>query len=182
MKSTDTATIKRVAGLLAKLRELQVQADQLTDEIQSILGGGPSIGETLKVIEQAWKRTWETRYRSEYLMHYKTENPAIKRLLRVATVEEIQARMVGYITDNDAFLVKARHPFGLFASAFNRYARGSGKADIPAHDWTCEHRDATGMPMHASAQECEHFEILPCYAEARAELQERRGAPWATGS
>jgi hypothetical protein len=55
----------------------------------------------------------------------------MKRLVRMIGVDELKARFVRYVKNDDPFYVKARHPFGLFVSSVNTHAaQGQAAEDL----------------------------------------------------
>lgn len=118
-------TLKQVERLIAELRETQARACAITEEIQRLLGGGVPLGETLKALEQAfdaaWCQRWAPGQTGRYLWNYQRDRAQLKRLLGVMTPEQIKARFLVYIRNDDPFFLKARHAFGLFVSSVNQH-------------------------------------------------------------
>ena len=46
----------------------------------------------------------------------------MKRLLKSFSPEELEARMVVYLGNDERFFLSARHSFGLFVSSINQHA------------------------------------------------------------
>lgn len=120
--STTPDLARKLAPLVALQRDLQEKLAALTQEMDDILGGKASIGAKLKDLEARWQTTWASRYVSQYVFDYVKDRAQLKRLLRSFSVEDLGERMVRYVSDNDAFYVRARHPFRLFVSTVNRWA------------------------------------------------------------
>lgn len=122
---TDKQRIAKATALLQKARELHAQEFDVLEECRKILEGEAAIGDTLRVLSNSWCATWQERFGSRYGWGPEAaKNSAhLKRLLKDFTLEDLLQRMSDYLFDKDPFLVYANHPFGLFVSRINRYAR-----------------------------------------------------------
>lgn len=133
VRSDEKKQLEKARKLYDALRENQAKGYALLDELGAVLAGDVSIGDKLKLIEVHFAALWEGRYSGKYLWAYVKDKPQAKRLLASMAVEEIQSRMNAYIRDDDQYLTRARHPFGLFVSQVNRYA-GVGQATTQDFD------------------------------------------------
>jgi hypothetical protein len=140
---SDTKQGDYLKNLVAKLRELQEQADDVTEEIEKVLGGSVPLGKTLSALEGAFEQAWETRYKGRYVWLRARDRGHFKRLLKAMDADELRRRMAVYIKNGDPFYVQARHSFGLFVSSVNSHAshtvtahEGSFELDAPAD---CRH-------------------------------------------
>lgn len=126
----DAALKKKLQPLIELQRDLEEKLMAVTTEIDEILGGGAGIGAKLKQVEAAWKAVWSARYQGEYVFDYAKDRAQIKRLLTKAhfTPEDLTERMGEYIKDGDPFYVSKKHPFAIFVSTVNRWARVNGHA------------------------------------------------------
>ena len=122
MADAEKKTLERIGKLHAKLRELQAQSFEVTEEIGRLLAGDIGIGDILKGLERDLSARWSTRYRTDYIWQYIKDRPNMKRLLKTLSPEEIRIRWAAYLRDDEDYVVKARHPFALFCSSINRYA------------------------------------------------------------
>ena len=123
----DGPNLKKIEGLLGLLVERHQQCAALIEEIVDLLGGGAGMAALLKDFEHAFTDVWSTRYRGQtYLWRYVKDRPQIKRLLKTLGLNELTLRAARYVANEDPFLVRERHPFGLFVSGINRYAAESG--------------------------------------------------------
>jgi hypothetical protein len=126
MADAEKQTLTKIAKLMERLRELQAQEYELTDEIRRLAGGGAGIGPDLKRAMAAFDASWCARYApglvGRYIWQGVRDVPAVKRLIKAIGVEELETRMARYVVDDDPFYVKARHPFGLFVANVNRFA------------------------------------------------------------
>jgi frataxin-like iron-binding protein CyaY len=131
MADAEKATLKKIAALVEKQRELQAQIYELTEEMLRLLSGDPGIGVKLKQLEEAWRDIWAARYQGNYVFQYVKDRPGLKRLLKAASVDEIALRMARYIRSNDQFFIDRRHMLSLFVSTFNQHtAPGSDTFDL----------------------------------------------------
>jgi hypothetical protein len=121
MADADKKTLEKLRKLHTALRDLQVKADDITEEIGKLLNGEEGIGEKLKGLERDLSEIWAARYGSAYVWQYVRDRPAMKRLLKNLHDDQIVGRWATYLKDNDPFYVKSRHGFGLFASQVNRF-------------------------------------------------------------
>ncbi len=114
----------KLVRLVEKLRELQAQTYEVTEEIQRILAGETSIGDILKDLYAAFSDLWQQRYRTPYVFDFKKDAPNMKRLVikMRLTPADIKARMARYLATDDQYLLRQRHPFGLFHHGINSYA------------------------------------------------------------
>lgn len=119
--ATDDATkrLDRASKLLDKLRELQAQTYEVTEELRKILGGQDALGDVLKRLEASFSAEWSRRYQTPYAWTYIKDRPHWKRLLKITSEADILARVCAYFHDEDPYISRAKHPFGLFVSRFN---------------------------------------------------------------
>jgi hypothetical protein len=126
--------IKKTARLLDVLVQEHGKVAALLDEIHAVLGGHAGIGQKMRTVTDAFSAAWEVRHRSPYLWDGKRDFPSLKRLLKTLSAEDVAARAMLYIRDDDAFYVTARHPFRLFLTNINRYAPEGHDAIFDALD------------------------------------------------
>lgn len=124
--SEDVKMIATLKSLTAKLREVQAQEYELTEEIQRILGGEPGLSSKLKQLESHFDRLWCERYakgqHGRYVWAYVRDRPQLKRMLKSLEVEDIEQRMVNYLRNEDAYYLRSRHSFGIFVATINSHA------------------------------------------------------------
>ncbi len=118
--------------------------EQLLDEMDALLGGKAGIGETLRQMEAAFDAAWSTRYAANesgrYIWNFVQDRAQMKRMIREVGIEDLPRRFVAFIADEDAYLAKHRHQFGLFVRNVNAYARSNGHAFELAPEATgCTH-------------------------------------------
>lgn len=115
--------LEKLKALLSVAMDLQEKLDATLGELSTQLGGGEALGDVLKRLYRVYGAAWAERYRGgRYVWAYQKDAPNLKRLLKMLGEEELSARMVRYIATDDPFIVRARHPFGLFVTGVNSYA------------------------------------------------------------
>lgn len=122
----EKQTLEYVGKLVGRLREIQAQTFEVTEEIERVLGGQQRLGDILKDLEHAFDSAWCARYApgrtGAYVWAYVKDRPQMKRLVRMLGVDELKARFIRYMRNDDPFYVKARHPFGSLVSSVNTHA------------------------------------------------------------
>lgn len=99
-------------------------------ELETILGGGITIGKKIKALELLWKTAWSSRYHTDYTFNYRVEGPHLKFLAQNFTQEDLQVRALNYIRNDDKFYADRRHPFTLFRSQINAFAPAGTSPDL----------------------------------------------------
>lgn len=130
----------RAEKLLEVAIEHHAKAFDCIQEARKILNGESTIGDGLKVVEKLWGEEFNRRYASNYVWQYAKDRAQWKRLLKSSTVDVVQARVLAYFNDQDPYLTRARHPFGLFVSRFNTYATElTGELTLQTAPVGCKH-------------------------------------------
>lgn len=151
--------LDRASKLLEKARELHAAQFDVLEEARKILAGEQAIGDQLRALSDYYVAAWENRYGSRYAWQGVKDSSQAKRLLKLFTLEDLEARILRWMKDNEAFYTRARHPFALFASNVNRYApEPAGELDLEAPAVDCHH-----IPRCSSDQ-----------VHTRKQLEERR--------
>lgn len=123
---TNGFDVDKVRRLLEAGRDLHQKLGAVLDECDELIGGGAGIGAKLKQFQAAFDGSWGRRYAhgqaGRYVWRFAVDVPNQKRLLKMLGLEELTARASRYIANDDPFLVRQRHPFGLFVSGINQYA------------------------------------------------------------
>ena len=149
------------ARMIKLLEEAAIQQEKMTaiiTEAQTLVQGGDGIGVTLKRLEAYFDGVWASRYAPDLTVHYvwrfAQDRAALKRLLKALDVDEIERRMERYIRSDEAFYVRARHPFAMFVAAVNSFAAAPAPPDRSCHhdppceaSWACyrlQEAEATG--------------------------------------
>lgn len=138
----------RIRKLFEKLRERQAEAQEIADEILRELGGEQTLGSTLRQLEGAYSEAWQRRYGSPYMFNFAKDRAHWKRLVKLGSVDDVIARVLSYLHDDDEYLRRQRHPFGLFVARFNQYA-----VDAPV----------TELALEAPVTDCRH--TPPCRSD-----------------
>lgn len=117
--------LKSKTELMVKLvTQMRVEHDRLgalIEEFDNLLAGKASTGELLKGLYATWSELWESRHRSKYAWAMERDAPNMKKLLKLLGVDELEAKMVSYIKNEDPYYAERRHPFGLFVSSINSH-------------------------------------------------------------
>lgn len=116
------ATDARLKKLYEAALEHHSKTGEILEEIGKALNGGKGIGDTMKELERDLSEIWAARYGAPYVWQYVKDRPAIKRLLKNLSVDEIKTRWANYLKASDKYYVDARHGFGLFSAQVNRFA------------------------------------------------------------
>lgn len=151
MADADKKVIEKCRKLFEALRENQARGYAIAEEMGALLNGAEGIGDKLKRLEGSFSTLWQGRYGSAYVWAYVKDRPQMKRLIAHMDEADIEGRMCNYIRDADAYLVKARHSFGLFVSQINRYA-SAGQATTQDFDLEAP-SDCKHAPICRSEQE-----------------------------
>jgi hypothetical protein len=132
--ASDVQRLQTATKLIAMQRELLEKLQAVGEELDAVLGGKATIGDKLRQVCAAFDTAWGQRYAGgqtgRYVWNRGPDMAALKRLLKTLTAEELEARAVRYVSDEDRFLSQRRHPFQLFASGVNKYALAN--VDVPA--------------------------------------------------
>lgn len=122
----SAVTLAKVTKLLELATELHQKEGEVIAEAMALLGGGQGVAEKMKDIERSFDAAWCARYAAgqsgKYIWQYAQTRPNIKRLLHSLDVDEIKRRILRYMRDDDPFIARPRHPFGLFVAGINKYA------------------------------------------------------------
>lgn len=140
------AQVATMVKLLEKGKELQEQQAAILEELDAILGGRAGTAAKLKAIEKGFDETWCARYArgksGVYVWAHARDRGTMKTLLRRMDVDEILARAARYISSEDGFYARSRHPWGLFVSSINQWAApaaGNGELELDVEPLACSH-------------------------------------------
>lgn len=132
-RSEEQARLEKMGKLCVALRELQAKEYEIVEEMARLAGGAAGIADTLKRLEGAFDSVWCARYapglEGQYIWQFARDVPALKKLLKSLTVEEIERRMFNYLKSPDPFFGKNRHPFRLFVASINQFAAFDRRVD-----------------------------------------------------
>lgn len=130
-EAVDKAKLKTLIGVA---KELHYKQEQILQELDDLIGGAAGIAALIRRFEAAFDEAWGRRYagnvRGRYIWRKTQDVPNIKRLVKALGIEDLEARAANYLRNDDPFITKNRHPFGLFVSGINSYANeGTAQPD-----------------------------------------------------
>jgi len=120
--TTAEQALARMLKAEAKIEEVERALSRAHDELRGLrqlLAGGNPVGEAMRFYGDAWAKLHggET---------YQWERPKatsqMKQLLKLLPLDDVKARMIAYLSDNEPFLVRNAHPFALFVTRVNSYS------------------------------------------------------------
>lgn len=139
-KTEKDKQLEQAAKLLDTLADLQRKLGDILVELHKVLGGEASIGALMRRASDYYLMIWQERYASKYAWQGAKDSVQLGRLVRLLDIVDLEDRMWAYLRDDDAFHVKARHPFALFAANVNRYARARPTEVADPNWWqACHH-------------------------------------------
>ena len=156
--AVNQSHVDRALKVLEKARELNAQAFDCIEEARRIFSGNDATGDILKRLEGAFSAEWERRYGNPYVFTYAKDRPHWKRLVKLTSEPDIICRIIAFMADEEPWLTRGRHPFGLFVSQFNRY--------VPAVAFTLEPKAVNCTHQPRCQNDAEH---------TRKALDEMRG-------
>jgi len=127
-------------GLIEKLEKALAahkKAGELLEDALAAAKQEPTTGNVAKDLVSRFVVLWGQRYKGQtYLPAWAKDIVQMRRVLKAATPEQIEAKMRAYLADQDSFVSNARHPLGLFVAGFNRYhvAPAGGRMAEPEDD------------------------------------------------
>lgn len=157
MADAEKALLANVTKLIAIGKDLHSKLGATLDELDALLDGKASIATDLKRFQQDFDSLWGSRYAGgqtgRYIWRHVIDLPNMKRLLKALGLAELTDRAVNYLRSEDPFLMKNRHPFGLFVSGINSYANDapSGELDLSA-PVDCRHTPRCGSDQAHTAR------------------------------
>ena len=117
------ATVTSALKLVEKLITLQAQEHDIARELRTVLGGGPSTADVTSSLIGRYSLLFKERTGSGYRAAPQ-DVIQLRGLVKDFGVEEVERRMGAYFYDaSDDYARKARYPFGLFMTQFNRFAQ-----------------------------------------------------------
>lgn len=121
----------QVGKLLERFGELYDEMGAVLEELREVAGGGLTIDQKVRQLEEVFDRIWCTRYApgetKRYVWKRTLDVPAAKRLLRQLTLADLEGRIAAYVASEDRwFKVEKRHDFTTFASNVNKFQSGAG--------------------------------------------------------
>lgn len=119
MAADDRAKLLK---LVDALNELDQKRSAIMSEMAVLLSGGEGIGAKLGRLKAAWCAIWTERHHEKCAFDHVKHTAFLKeKLLKGFTEEQIIAKFQSYIANDEAYYVRARHPFGLFRTNFDTW-------------------------------------------------------------
>lgn len=118
----EGVNVAKIATLLEAARELQAKQAAVLDELDAIIGGRATIGQSMKRCIAAFNEVWGSRYRSVYRFS-PGDAKMLKTLLTTGqiAVEDLQDRMGRFILKEEPYFKGRRHDFGSFSATVNQH-------------------------------------------------------------
>lgn len=110
-----------ILKLLDKLAVVDEQRAAILAEIRTLAGDGEGIGIKLARIKRTMCDIWTEVHKEKVEFDHVKHTGFLKKKLVTFTEAEILAKYQDYLISTDAYYTKARHPFGLFISSFDRW-------------------------------------------------------------
>ena len=132
----------KLLKLLEALRELDEKRSAIYAEMDTLLAGGEGIGPRLSRLKGQWCEIWTQRHKEKCTFDHVKHTAFLKKKLLTFSEAEIIAKFQSYVTSEEAYYVRARHPFGLFMTNFDTW-RGI-PADTSAEETTTRLQAARG--------------------------------------
>lgn len=142
-KADPAKRVAAMAKLIPIMREEHEKLGALIEEFESIAGGGPTIGEKLKHLEDFYSEMWSWRYGEPYVWpsaEYAKSRGQWKLLIKkLHTLEAVKTRVANYLRNGDDFFVSKKHPFGMFVATINQHVTARDVVDLGARPSGCKH-------------------------------------------
>lgn len=120
----DNEERKKLAARITKSIDALTKArDELLALQQTVEGENP-VKRALSIFDYQWMHRYDSE--DHYSFNPKTDPMNTKRLLTRLGDEELHRRILHYFNDRDEWLVRQKHPFGIFVSRINTYAKNRG--------------------------------------------------------
>ena len=130
-EKTAEQRLAALRPLIQRYREQQAAAYDTLEEVVRLLDNGTDY---VKQLADTFDTLWGARYGgTKYAWSYAKDRAQLKRLLRMFSPEDLEARMGKFIRTNDPFLANAKHTFGLFVTNVNRYVEERPTDDFALH-------------------------------------------------
>lgn len=140
-KADPARRLAAMAKMVPLMREHHEKLGALIEEFEAVTGGGPTIGEKLKHLEDYWSELWAWRHGEPYVWpseEYAKSRGQWKTLLKKLTIEALKRRIANYIRNNEPFFADKKHPFGLFVATINQHVNARDE-DLAQRPEGCKH-------------------------------------------
>lgn len=140
-KITDSKRLEKLAKLIPVMREEWEKLGALLDEFDALTGGKATIAEKLKEIETRWIDLWSAEHREPFVFtDYAKSRGQIKTLFRKGlSVAQIVSRMTVYVTGDNDYYRRRKHPWDLFIATINEHVRAGGDRELAEAPTGCRH-------------------------------------------
>jgi len=108
--------------IIEKIEGHRRAVDELLLELKALATGAETKGQQGQKLLKSYLALWRRRYGVSFVGAGVRDVVAFKRLLSTLPVEEVERRMVKFLSSDDPFYSKARHPIAMFCSAINKLA------------------------------------------------------------
>jgi hypothetical protein len=152
------ATEAQIRKLVERQRQALADLDAATTALHAALAGDKTPAQR---VAEAFDRSWGRRYAGgntgAYVWTKAQDVPAIARLVKALSVEDIEERIERYIASADRFYVSNRHTFRHFAKDINKLApESAGPLFVPAGYECAEHDPPCTSPQqHTLARQAD---------------------------
>lgn len=136
---TDPAYLTKLHNAISAVKAEHVRLGERLLDLEKLATHEPTAGQQMKRLIDSWFTRWGAQYRERYVPTEK-DRGNFKRLLKDLTADEIDARMVRYLADQDPFLAMQKHPLNIFFSQINRFGQAATIEPRPvgcSHDPAC---------------------------------------------
>jgi len=151
--------------IIEKIEGHRRAVDELLLELKAMATGAETRSQLAQKLLKTYVALWKRRYGVALVGSGVKDVVALKRLLPALPVEEVERRMVKFLSSDDPFYSRARHPIAMFCSAINKLAPESTQSGS----------DLLGDLDDEAPMGCDHKP--PCKSDAQhtsRALKERR--------
>lgn len=139
MTEEETQDLQKRFNLVGpRIKDLETTIAQAYDQlrgIKEILAGGNPVAACREYFALGWRR----KYGADYTWSHAKDSAQLKRLIRLLGVPDLQARMAAYLSTDDQFVTRQKHPFAVFVSTINVYTATTERERRPIG---CDHEPA----------------------------------------
>jgi hypothetical protein len=126
MATDNRATVIKLLDALRALEDdYSEKRGAILAEMSTLLKGGEGLGPKITRLKARFQEFWKVRYPNggayQFANHAMVGASLKRWLVAGLSEEEISARMLTYVKNDESFYVRARHPFELFVKGFNQF-------------------------------------------------------------
>lgn len=140
-KTDDAKRLEKLAKLIPFMREEWEKLGAMLDEFDALTGGKAAIADRLKEVETGWAELWSSIHKEPWVWpDYARSRGQIKTLFRKGlSVRQILSRASVYITGDNEYYLRRKHPWDLFVATINEHVRAGGDGDLAERPSGCKH-------------------------------------------